>query len=117
MVVEAAAADAARPHVLALAGRGVTVDVFERRHLGDVLARLASRDVVTLLVEGGPRLQAACYQGGWVDRVQWVFTPHTLGEGEPVLGDVSRECRWALPPRVLRLGDDTLVEWDVHGTD
>ncbi|HUF49148.1 MAG TPA: bifunctional diaminohydroxyphosphoribosylaminopyrimidine deaminase/5-amino-6-(5-phosphoribosylamino)uracil reductase RibD [Vicinamibacterales bacterium] len=107
----------AQAHLRALSDRGVTIEPADRHDLAGVLTRLAARDVLTLLVEGGPRLQAACYRGGWVDRVQWVFTPHEMGDGEPVLGDVDRPLRWALPPSVTRLGDDTLVEWDVHGTD
>jgi diaminohydroxyphosphoribosylaminopyrimidine deaminase/5-amino-6-(5-phosphoribosylamino)uracil reductase len=93
-----------------LGRRGVTIEAFEDRDLTSVLRRLAAHDIVTLLVEGGPTLQRGFLDARLVDRLQWIQTPATLGHGVPVAMSV--------PEDGLRrpLGDDLLVEMDVHGT-
>jgi riboflavin biosynthesis pyrimidine reductase len=94
--------------------RGATVETFETRALGPVLKRLAARDIVLLLVEGGPALQRALAAERLVDRVQWVRTPLVLGAGIPLAPTGLPDPRDA---RTTRLGDDELVEFDVHWTD
>ncbi|MCC7007603.1 MAG: bifunctional diaminohydroxyphosphoribosylaminopyrimidine deaminase/5-amino-6-(5-phosphoribosylamino)uracil reductase RibD [Acidobacteria bacterium] len=103
---------ASRPdHFRRLSSAGVTVEPFDTVDLGTVLGRLAARDVVSLLVEGGPRLHRALWQAGLVDRVQVVRTPVVLDHGVPNgLPDLPAS-------RSRRLGPDLLVETDVHGTD
>jgi diaminohydroxyphosphoribosylaminopyrimidine deaminase/5-amino-6-(5-phosphoribosylamino)uracil reductase len=106
---------AARPdYVRAVTGRGATVEVFDTRALGPVLRRLAARDIVLLLVEGGPALQRALAGERLVDCVQWIRTPLVLGTGIPLAPTGLPEPRDA---RTTRLGDDELVEFDVHWTD
>jgi diaminohydroxyphosphoribosylaminopyrimidine deaminase / 5-amino-6-(5-phosphoribosylamino)uracil reductase len=101
-------------HRLRLAGAEVVV--FERRAVGPVLDFLAAREVNSLLVEGGPRLHDAFFDARLVDRVQSVRTRHVLGTGVPAAAgfDVIREPAGA---RHRMLGEDLLVEWDVHGID
>jgi diaminohydroxyphosphoribosylaminopyrimidine deaminase/5-amino-6-(5-phosphoribosylamino)uracil reductase len=91
--------------------RGVTIEAFEVRDLAPVARWLAERDIVTLLVEGGPALQRGFLDAGLVDRLQWIQTPTALGRGIP--------AALAVPSDGVRrqLGDDLLVEVDVHGTD
>jgi riboflavin biosynthesis pyrimidine reductase len=78
------------------------------RRLAPALARLAARDVVSLLVEGGPQLQRAFAEAGLIDRMQLVRAPHALGYGVPAFVMPSGE------EFTRRLGDDLLVEFDVH---
>jgi hypothetical protein len=49
-----------------------------------------------------------------VDRVQWIRTPLALGTGIPLAPTGLPAPRDA---RTTRLGDDELVEFDVHWTD
>ena len=117
MVVGRDAAEERRAGLEDLAARGVIIERVAARDIAGVLGRLAGREILSLLVEGGPLLQAAFYRAGVVDRVQWVITPRQVGDGVPLDLDVGRDFLWELPPRVTRLGDDMLVECDVHGTD
>ena len=111
MAVTRAAMAANHRHFEGLEARGVVIDVHENRDLAGALARLAARDVVSLLVEAGPTLYQALMNAGLVDHVQLVKTATTLtiGVGGPAVkrSDVTRR----------KFGDDELVEFDVHRTD
>lgn len=97
--------------------RAVGAEVLEMAAGPDALAMalqaLAARDVLALLLEGGPTLQRACWDAGLVDRVQIIETPMALGGGVKAF----------LPPRDAedaserRFGADRVTEWDVHRTD
>ncbi len=100
-----------------LVSRGVAVERLAARSIPDVLERLARREILSLLVEGGPRLHDAFCEAGVGDRVQCVVTPLELGHGVPMGSSVGRRLVQALPPRVTVLGRDVLVETDVHRTD
>jgi riboflavin biosynthesis pyrimidine reductase len=74
-----------------------------------------ARGVHSLLVEGGPTLQAACWNAGVVDRVSQLISDRALGQDA---------VRWDVPawlnewvPRTVPLGHDVLMEADVYGTD
>ena len=111
MAVTRSACEANRRHFDALESRGVAIDVHDVRDIDGALARLAARDVVTLLVESGPSLYEAFRAADLVDRVQMVYTAGRLLHG--VAGPrVNHE-----EVRRRRLGDDDLVEFDVHRTD
>jgi diaminohydroxyphosphoribosylaminopyrimidine deaminase/5-amino-6-(5-phosphoribosylamino)uracil reductase len=116
MVVSAAEAERA-PHLERLEQAGVLVDRRPDRALRPVFDSLAAQDVVTLLVEGGPALHAALHGDDLIDRVQYVRTPVALGDGVPVwdprLGGVS----WRDHAVSRLLGEDELVEFDVHRID
>jgi diaminohydroxyphosphoribosylaminopyrimidine deaminase/5-amino-6-(5-phosphoribosylamino)uracil reductase len=108
----------ARPgYVEAMRAAGADVWTWPARDLRAVLDRLATLDVVTLLVEGGPTLQNAFAEAGLVDRVQWVVVPRDLGDGVPPMSALSP--RSALPglTRTRHLGQDLFIEFDVHGID
>lgn len=97
--------------------RGIVVESFPTRDLGPVLGRLASRDIVTLLVEGGPALHGAFADAGLVDRAQWIVTPRELGGGVPLVAALGPRVTAPGPPRTRQLGEDLLIEFDVHGID
>jgi diaminohydroxyphosphoribosylaminopyrimidine deaminase/5-amino-6-(5-phosphoribosylamino)uracil reductase len=109
----AAQADRAR----ALTGRGVTIVARDDAALGPAIADLLGHGVTSLLLEGGPALHAAAWTAGVVDRVRCYVSPVELGEGR---------VPWAMPPsfglialgptRAEPLGDDVLIEADVHRT-
>ena len=79
------------------------------------LATLVTRGIHSLLVEGGPTLQSACWTAGVVDRVSELVSDRAFGP-DAVRWDVpARLNGWA--PRTEPLGRDILVEADVYGTD
>lgn len=85
----------------------------EPNGLAAAMRALAGREVLSLLLEGGPTLQRACWDAGLVDRVQVIQTPREIGDGVrafvPPRGDVvaaERAC-----------GIDRVMEWDVHRAD
>jgi diaminohydroxyphosphoribosylaminopyrimidine deaminase/5-amino-6-(5-phosphoribosylamino)uracil reductase len=114
MIVSEAAARTQGAHLSSLERLGVTVERTGDAPLRSVLERLAERQVLSLLVEGGPTLQQSFLNARLVDRVQWITTPWTLEAGVPA---PSRAGLDAGPVRTTRLGDDVLMEFDVHGTD
>jgi diaminohydroxyphosphoribosylaminopyrimidine deaminase/5-amino-6-(5-phosphoribosylamino)uracil reductase len=81
--------------------------------LSDLLAQLAERGVVHLLVEGGGAVAGAFLAAGLVDRLALVLAPRVLGAGlgwGPAaaprrMADALRLTR----PTVERLGEDLLV--------
>ncbi|HYN05793.1 MAG TPA: bifunctional diaminohydroxyphosphoribosylaminopyrimidine deaminase/5-amino-6-(5-phosphoribosylamino)uracil reductase RibD [Vicinamibacterales bacterium] len=114
MIVSEAAARTQAAHLASLERQGVTIDLSGDAPLRSVLGTLAERQILSLLVEGGPTLQQAFLEAHLVDRLQWITTPTTLGTGVPAV------CRAGLDagePRRIKLGDDVLMEFDVHGTD
>lgn len=95
---------------------GAEIAEFSERAVAPVLSWLAERGVTSLLVEGGPKLHEAFFDAGLVDRIQRVRTRHRLESGVHAAAgfDQAREPSGA---RTKVLGDDLLVEWDVHRTD
>ena len=106
--------DAAPARVRALEDAGAVV--VDSASIEDALHALIRWDVSTLLVEGGPALQAAFVSARLVDRLHLIVAPHVLGaDGIKWLGPdvlpVSSLSRLAAEPR----GPDTWIEADVHG--
>jgi diaminohydroxyphosphoribosylaminopyrimidine deaminase/5-amino-6-(5-phosphoribosylamino)uracil reductase len=95
-----------------LDGSAETVRV--RSHDPDaVLALLAERGVVDLLLEGGPRLAGAFVGAGRVDRILAYLAPALLGSGPMALGDagvstITGVHRWSVE-RVTMSGGDVRV--------
>jgi diaminohydroxyphosphoribosylaminopyrimidine deaminase / 5-amino-6-(5-phosphoribosylamino)uracil reductase len=114
MVVDRRAA-ATAPHLAGLVNRGVIVETFDTGDLESVLQGLARRDIVTLLLEGGPALQTAFAEARAIDRVQWVMTPHRLGHGVPAATCLAPDAAGMTGRRTL-FGNDVLIEFDVHRT-
>lgn len=111
-----AAAAASAPLVAALRARGVDVVTLPERDLAAALAVLGSREITSLLVEGGPALQDAFAAAQLVDRVQTITVPRTLGAGvaEPRLLELEGKLS---EPIAIHAGGDTLLEADVHRAD
>ena len=114
MVIGEAAARREPARLASLSARGAELHVAPERRIEPVLSWLAGRDVMTLLVEGGPRLHAAFAEAGTIDRVQWVVTPHELGSGTAAAA-ISPAAFGATGSHV-HLGDDELIEFDVNRT-
>ncbi len=75
-----------------------------------VLAELAAKDIVAVLLEGGPTLAGAFLAAGLVDRVIGYIAPALLGDGPHALtgvgvGTISAAIRLRLDD-VTRVGDD-----------
>ena len=103
-------------HFVALERLGIEIEVFEDRALRPVLERLGRRNIVSLLVEGGPALHDALADADVIDRVQAVVTPHVLGAGVPAAAIVRRTLASGAG-RAQVLGADRLTECDVHRID
>lgn len=84
--------------------------------LAEAVRHLSTRDVLTLLVEGGPTLHAAMLEAGLIDHLAELVADHALGPGAvrsgipPGTTDIRRR-------RIVPLGRDILMEGDVHRTD
>jgi diaminohydroxyphosphoribosylaminopyrimidine deaminase/5-amino-6-(5-phosphoribosylamino)uracil reductase len=103
----------------ALAKRGVTIlecarSSDDRVDLSDMLAKLASMDIISVLCEGGPTLGASLLSGGHVGEVDWLIAPLLLGgeEAVPVVGNIARDVPVRLQA-VRRLGDDVLIAAEI----
>jgi diaminohydroxyphosphoribosylaminopyrimidine deaminase/5-amino-6-(5-phosphoribosylamino)uracil reductase len=121
--------DQRRAAVDALVAAGAEVLLIEAENPGEqesssflraALERLATRELTSMVVEGGPTLHDACWRAGLVDRVELFVSPRAIGpHGVP----------WAMLPdgsiaslsdlRAMPVGDDVLIEGyveHVHGT-
>jgi diaminohydroxyphosphoribosylaminopyrimidine deaminase/5-amino-6-(5-phosphoribosylamino)uracil reductase len=84
--------------------------------LAEVLDELGRRDVLQLLVEGGPTVAHSFHRAGVVDRYVLYFAPALLGgsDGRPVLdGPGAATMAEAWRGRIVsveRIGDDVRVE-------
>ena len=122
IIVTSATQEAAAPDRLeALKNAGAQVEAMEDRDgsfLARALERLAAGGVASIIVEGGPSLHQAFWDAAVVDSVQMYVTPHAVG---------AAGLSWiALPEnlmatldnvRVTPMGEDFLVEGDVHRAD
>jgi diaminohydroxyphosphoribosylaminopyrimidine deaminase/5-amino-6-(5-phosphoribosylamino)uracil reductase len=115
MIVSEAAAAANREPLATLEKQGVVIDRCGDAGLAAALERLGERKILSLLVEGGPTLHQALVDERLVDRVQLVATAKMLTAGvRPASHETLRRDG---PERVTHLGDDTLMEFDVHRSD
>jgi diaminohydroxyphosphoribosylaminopyrimidine deaminase / 5-amino-6-(5-phosphoribosylamino)uracil reductase len=117
MVMSVKAADVDPVGLVALERRGVIIDRRDKRELAPILRWLAARDVVSLLVEGGPALHEAFAREGLVDRMQCVVAPTDLGEGVPLTAAAMPGLDWKRRKPDRLIGDDAFYEIDVHRFD
>ncbi len=95
--------------------RAAGAHVLETAALQDGLRALLAWDVSTLLVEGGPRLQASFWQEGVVDRLHLIVAPHRLGARGIHWLDVDTVPTVSLTGiRAEPRGPDIWIEADVH---
>ena len=111
--------EAARADALAAAGaqlevideREITQENASAAFLQDALTRLARREVLSLVVEGGPVLHGAFWRAGLVDRIELFVSPNAIGsEGVEwsALPDGSVASLAELTARPV--GDDVRIE-------
>jgi diaminohydroxyphosphoribosylaminopyrimidine deaminase/5-amino-6-(5-phosphoribosylamino)uracil reductase len=117
VVTTRAAVDAQAGRARALAGRGLTILARADAALAPAIADLLGHGVTSLLLEGGPALHAAAWTAGVVDRVRCYVSPVALGPGR-VPWTPPAVCGLAAlgPTHAEPLGDDVLIEADVHRT-
>lgn len=117
VIVATSAADAGAPsRAEALERRGATIERVggDAPFLETVLARLAGRGVLSLIVEGGPTLHEAFWREGLVDRLQLFVAPVVLGDGGVEWMRLPAGTIAGLgQPRTMFLGDDILIEGTV----
>ncbi len=82
--------------------------------LPDVLRELASRHVLSVLVEGGPRIHASFVTGNWADEWYSFISPIIIGGSAPtpVMGDGITRLREAYSLdnlEVHKLGEDVVI--------
>lgn len=118
VVTTEVAASAAPARADALTAAGATLERLERRDLREAMARLAGRDVSSLLLEGGTELHRAAWDVGLVDRVVMYRTQHVIGPGGvPWLGSSDSVLDRLYDRRTEACGPDEIVEGDVHRID
>ena len=116
IVTSAAAAECAELRT-PLEARGAQIEVAADDTFRAALERLASRQVGSLLLEGGAAIHAAAWDEGLVDYVRLYVTPHVLGEDAvPLLPDRAFSSAELRERRVASLGPDVLIEGYVHGS-
>jgi diaminohydroxyphosphoribosylaminopyrimidine deaminase/5-amino-6-(5-phosphoribosylamino)uracil reductase len=79
-----------------------------------VLKKLADRDVVSVLLEGGPTVAGAFLAAGAIDKVVAYLAPALLGGGLPALGDagihtIADASRWRIDEVDMVGGDVRIV--------
>lgn len=92
-----------------------------RVDLEGLLAELGKREVVNLLVEGGPTLITSLFTQGMVDRLALFMAPRVFGDAKArawmegrVVTDPSQAVVFTWR-KIRRLGDDLLLEAGVSG--
>jgi diaminohydroxyphosphoribosylaminopyrimidine deaminase/5-amino-6-(5-phosphoribosylamino)uracil reductase len=99
----------------ALERAGAIVEKVPGGELRDMVARLLTYDVQSLLLEGGPRLHRAAWRAGIVDRVMAFFCPVTFGNpGVPWLTRDELSLAALHDLHMEPLGPDVLVDGYVH---
>jgi riboflavin biosynthesis pyrimidine reductase len=83
-----------------------------------VLDRLAERGIRSLLLEGGPRLNAAFLAAGLIDEMYWTIGAHLLGtDALPMIAPIDGGSPYAHDPRraslesVLRHEDELFLRY------
>jgi diaminohydroxyphosphoribosylaminopyrimidine deaminase/5-amino-6-(5-phosphoribosylamino)uracil reductase len=102
----------------ALEQAGAELEPIAAGDLASAFQRLGKRQLLSLLLEGGPTLQRAAAADGLIDAVQLYLAPHTLGErGVPWLEPDELRIAALTDRRVVPCGADVFMEGYVHGID
>jgi diaminohydroxyphosphoribosylaminopyrimidine deaminase/5-amino-6-(5-phosphoribosylamino)uracil reductase len=105
-------------HARDLARAGAQLEPIRERDLATAFRRLAEKEILALLLEGGPTLQRAAVAEGLVDAVHLYLAPTTAGnEGVPWLDAREMHIAALADRRVTPFGPDVLMEGYVHGID
>ncbi|HET9195238.1 MAG TPA: bifunctional diaminohydroxyphosphoribosylaminopyrimidine deaminase/5-amino-6-(5-phosphoribosylamino)uracil reductase RibD [Vicinamibacterales bacterium] len=98
----------------ALTEAGATVIAPALPGVEAALRELGSRDVQSILIEGGAALHAALWDAKLADYVQLYVAPVVLGEGGVLLESRAFSTCTLFDRRVEALGPDVLIEGYVH---
>lgn len=98
-------------------GLGIVITGSKNGHvdLEQLLAKLAERDITSLMVEGGSRLNGALFEAGLVDKLVFFYSPMLIGgqEAPAMIGGKGTETlSGALKleiSQVERVGEDIMV--------
>jgi len=111
---------AARDRVQKLEKKGIRILIVDSKEgrvdLKACLSKLGEMGMMSLLVEGGSRINGAFLDEGLIDKIFLFFSPKLIGDGEApgIFGGVGkRALKEAFPlnrVRVKRIGEDILVE-------
>jgi diaminohydroxyphosphoribosylaminopyrimidine deaminase/5-amino-6-(5-phosphoribosylamino)uracil reductase len=83
--------------------------------LQSAFRKLAERGVLTVLLEGGPRIHQAACDAGMIDEVRLFVSPGALGPGGvPMADDVRLSIPSLQNVRMTVVGPDLQVTGDVH---
>mgnify|MGYP000859452025 CR=1 FL=1 len=94
----------AAPHAIGHADVITVAAVDGRPAIPAVLEALATRNIGSILIEGGGRVAAAFIQAGAVDAIEWFRAPILLGgEGRPCVASLAL-AKLADAPKFRRLG-------------
>jgi diaminohydroxyphosphoribosylaminopyrimidine deaminase/5-amino-6-(5-phosphoribosylamino)uracil reductase len=116
MIVTTADGAANSERCALLKRRGAEVVVAEGPTFGSALAVLGSRQIASLLLEGGAAVHGAAWDEGLVDFVRLYVTPHVIGTtGIRFLEGRSFSTGTLTGGRVEPIGPDVLIEGYVHG--
>ena len=97
---------------------GAELEPIETGDLPGAFARLAEREITSVVLEGGPALQNSAWKAGLVDAVHLYVAPLSLGTGGMSWLDIETLSVASLADRhVTPLGRDVFMEGYVHGID
>lgn len=118
VIIVTTALGAARADVRTeLEARGAEIEIARDLTLRSALEILGTRQIGSLLLEGGAAIHQAAWDEGVADFVRLYVTPHELGPaGLPFLKGRAFSATVLAESRVMSLGPDTLVEGYVHGS-
>jgi riboflavin biosynthesis pyrimidine reductase len=109
---------ATNPMTVAPAGTELLRSPDDRPAPGWVLDRLAERGIRSLLLEGGPHLNAAFLAKGLIDELYWTIGAHLLGtDALPMMAPIAGGSPYAHDPRrgrlvsVLRHADELFLRY------
>jgi diaminohydroxyphosphoribosylaminopyrimidine deaminase/5-amino-6-(5-phosphoribosylamino)uracil reductase len=111
---EAVGANPERVRALERAGAEVeAIGASSGRALETALERLGSREITSLIVEGGPTLHRAFWQARLVDAVQLFIAPDAAPDGAAPqwLAQAELAAACVAPVRVRQCGRDALLEY------
>jgi diaminohydroxyphosphoribosylaminopyrimidine deaminase/5-amino-6-(5-phosphoribosylamino)uracil reductase len=97
---------------------GAELEPISTGAIQDALFRLAERQIVSLLLEGGLALHKAAWSAGMVDAVHLYLAPVVLGaDGVSWLDRSVLSFPSLFDRRIVTLGADVFMEGYVHGID
>ena len=117
VMTTAAALRAKQPAVDRLRAAGATLEALETGAMPEIMQRLGTLEITSLLLEGGTTVHRAAWAAGVVDRVQRYIAPVCLGpRGVSWVDDGLSIARLA-DARIRQLGPDLLMEGYVQRPD